>query len=378
MKYCKYLILCLVALTFSSILCKEEPKAELIQKNGIEVYTVNNVVQLNPDNFNDIVDLHELSFIKFYAPSCGHCTKMAPAFAQLAKDYSKDTQVLIAEINTSTYEEFTDSFGIFHIPTLYLFNKGDKIIEFTGNKTNRDMNAFLIKMKQLVLNPITSVADIEEIKSTFETALIYFGDNEEDIKIFDQELIVFSMRNKCSDLKVMKHYNVQPRTIVLFKMFDDKRNDFVIKDKLDYIEGSQFVLNHSKAKVKLMSYELYLEIFAYSKPAVILFFNGKDKKEKIEDYQQIFLDIAGKALAEMDEIDRVYFTTVDITKEGTEKSIAKEAKITIKSKLPLVKIVDSKNGKNYAYSGVFTVDEILSFVKKWQRDELVPIQFDEL
>lgn len=378
MKYRNLIIFALLVFIFPITVCKEEPKGEIIDKKGIKVNMINNVIQLNPDNFKDLVDLHDLSLIKFYAPSCGHCIKMAPSFAQLAKDFSKDSQVLIGEINTSTYEEFTDSFKIFHIPTLYLFHLGDKMMEYTGNKTARDMNAYLIKMKQLLLNPITSIAEIEEIKSTFETALIYFGNNEEDIKTFDNELVVFSMRNKCSDDNVMKHYNVQPRTMVLFKMFDEKRNDFVIKNKLDYLEGSQFALNNSKAKVKIMSYELYIEIFAYDKPAVILFYNGKDNQAKNEEYQQIYLEIARKALDEMDEVEPVTFTTVDIAKEGTEKSIAKEAKLTAKSKLPLIKIVDTKNGKNYAYSGAFKVEGILNFIKKWKRDELVPIQFDEL
>ena len=44
------------------------------------------VVKLTADNFKDLViNSDELWFVEFYAPWCGHCQKMEPAWKQVAK-----------------------------------------------------------------------------------------------------------------------------------------------------------------------------------------------------------------------------------------------------------------------------------------------------
>lgn len=42
------------------------------------------VVVLTDENFDSFVKEHEHVFVKFYAPWCGHCKKMAPDYAKLA------------------------------------------------------------------------------------------------------------------------------------------------------------------------------------------------------------------------------------------------------------------------------------------------------
>lgn len=58
-------------------------------------------VALTPDTLNDAKASGQPWFIKFYAPWCGFCKKLAPAWVQLAKDL-KD-QVNVAEMNCDEY-----------------------------------------------------------------------------------------------------------------------------------------------------------------------------------------------------------------------------------------------------------------------------------
>ena len=59
-----------------------------------------NVVALTNDNFESTVlgNPHN-TIVKFYAPWCGHCKAMRPAWASIANHFSKNPSVVIAVPN---------------------------------------------------------------------------------------------------------------------------------------------------------------------------------------------------------------------------------------------------------------------------------------
>jgi protein disulfide-isomerase-like protein len=105
------------------------------------------VVSLNPSNFDSIVlDSTKDVFVKFFAPWCGHCVRMAPAWEELAKSQSK---VVIAELDASQHSEVGSRFGVRGFPTLKFFSKSDK----SGNivyKGQRDLASFKAFVDQQV------------------------------------------------------------------------------------------------------------------------------------------------------------------------------------------------------------------------------------
>ena len=71
---------------------------------------------LTPDNVDETIDGKPV-FVKFYAPWCGHCKKMAPAWEKLTEEY--DGEGVIVEVNC--IEEGKDlcaEHGIKGFPTL--------------------------------------------------------------------------------------------------------------------------------------------------------------------------------------------------------------------------------------------------------------------
>jgi len=78
----------------------EQGKAERAEKKAKEGKSA--VVKLTAENFKAIAfDKKSDSFIKFFAPWCGHCKKMAGAWERLAKDFISNDKIVIAEYDGS-------------------------------------------------------------------------------------------------------------------------------------------------------------------------------------------------------------------------------------------------------------------------------------
>ena len=68
--------------------------------------------------------------VDFWAPWCGPCKAMAPAFASLAETYSN--QMLFAKCDVDSNTAVAERYGIKSIPTLMIFQGGNAINSITG------------------------------------------------------------------------------------------------------------------------------------------------------------------------------------------------------------------------------------------------------
>jgi protein disulfide-isomerase A6 len=99
------------------------------------------VVVLTPQNFDQIVlDETKNVFVKFYAPWCGHCQRMVPAWEQLADSVKDQSDVVIAKLDASEHQELGGRFGVRGFPTLKFFTKGNK--QGKAYQGARDLESF--------------------------------------------------------------------------------------------------------------------------------------------------------------------------------------------------------------------------------------------
>jgi len=71
--------------------------------------------------------------VDFWAPWCGPCRMMAPAFHQAAG--MLEPQMRLAKVNTEQQPELAARFGIRSIPTLILFAGGREVARHSGALT---------------------------------------------------------------------------------------------------------------------------------------------------------------------------------------------------------------------------------------------------
>ncbi|KAI9560271.1 hypothetical protein GHT06_014286 [Daphnia sinensis] len=120
-----------------------ENKEKVVETN---TEPLKGAVELSEDNFHEHVASGE-HFVKFFAPWCGHCQKMAGTWDSLAQSVGQDNSITIGKVDCTQYRNLCNEFEVKGYPTLLWIKDGKKIEKYQGTRTHEDLKAFIERMK---------------------------------------------------------------------------------------------------------------------------------------------------------------------------------------------------------------------------------------
>merc|ERR1712203_1318190 len=94
-------------------------------------------------DFNPQMKRGETTFVKFFAPWCGHCKTLAPTWELLSSKFAN--KVKVAEVDCTKNQALCQRFRIDGYPTLMLFKDGQPVEQYSGGRDIKTLSNYLEK-----------------------------------------------------------------------------------------------------------------------------------------------------------------------------------------------------------------------------------------
>ncbi|KAL0962284.1 hypothetical protein UPYG_G00338100 [Umbra pygmaea] len=130
------------------------------------------VLELGDADFDYLAAEHETMLVKFYAPWCGHCKKLAPDF-EAAATRLKGT-VPLAKVDCTVSTEVCGRFGVTGYPTLKIFRNGQDSSSYDGPRSADGIVNHMKKQAGPNSVILHNEADLESFISHLDASVVGF------------------------------------------------------------------------------------------------------------------------------------------------------------------------------------------------------------
>lgn len=238
------------------------------------------VAVLTNDNFADFVANNPLVMVKFYAPWCGHCKSMAPAYSKVAARMKKEENgVAIAKVDSTIHKDLGTKYGVKGFPTLKLFMNGEPV-DYTGGREEDAMFQWLMKKTGPASTEMKTTEELDEFaKKSLAVLLLTQEDDEEGLKAF------MALAAGYDDVPFAHSYNQayfdryeidQKYALIVFRDFDEGRKFLVNTKPFDNAGMKNFFEALRFPTVMEFDQKAAERIFGGQKSAMIMFTDNND------------------------------------------------------------------------------------------------------
>lgn len=222
------------------------------------LFTIANaeVLQLTPETFQTTIDNNEFVMVKFFAPWCGHCKKIAPIYEKV----SSQTDVIMAEVDATVHTKLAADNNVTGYPTIKWFVNGTEH-PYRGGRTEEQLKRF-INTETGEWAPLVTSLDMEG------TIIATTMDNPE----------VRKLARMFAGLNV-----VRVEDDYLLKVIRDGQ-------EYEYKEGNvtDFVIKHAMPKVIEVKSPEFRAAFSITLKHVIMFY--KDNEQEVRTLMEELAD----------------------------------------------------------------------------------------
>ncbi|CAF1081329.1 unnamed protein product [Adineta steineri] len=273
-----------------------------------------NVLSLTKDTFDDAIKNNKHILVKFVAPWCGHCKALTPAYAAAAKQLADSgSDIKLATVDATVDQDLAQKYDVKGYPTIKFFSDGTTF-EYNGGRSQDDIVSWLKKKTGPAADELKTVDDLNKLKEANDVVVIgAFKDTDGDAAASFLQVaktldgIPFGIT---SNQDVLKELDVKSDAIVLFKKFDEGRND--LTSKIDESSIREFIQANQLPIVVDFSAETAQKIFGGDIKVHVLLFGSK-KSDDYEKLRQEFQTAAKQYRG------RTLFVSIDSDDEENER-----------------------------------------------------------
>jgi protein disulfide-isomerase A1 len=316
-----------------------------------------NVLVLTDENFDETIAKHKFILVEFYAPWCGHCKKLTPEYAGAAGELKADG-IPLAKVDSTIHKTCSERFKIQGFPTLKFFVNGQDS-EYTGGRTKNDIVAWLRKKTGPVSRELSSVTEVEAFIATADAVVVHFGEEGSSnygtfASAHDDLLFAHCHSEAC-----LAHYKVENGTAVVFKKFDEGRNDLARGYNKEAFVS--FVTSKTVPLIMKFDEKCAQTIFGKATPGLFLYYDKSASNAAA--LEAVINEVATQVKG------RIQVVSTGIT-QGLETRLAEYIGIT-QGDLPSVRIADTRGElKKFTMSGEINTENVLAFVSSWEKGGL--------
>ncbi|XP_021377087.1 protein disulfide-isomerase A5-like [Mizuhopecten yessoensis] len=120
------------------------PAVETPAQQWAEVVGMENLRFLTTDSFDGFMKEHSSVLVMFYAPWCGHCKAMKPAYGEAAAILNgQEIDGVLAAVDATLEPNLASKFGVKGYPALKYFKDGKEAFDYKMGRTTDNLVSFM-------------------------------------------------------------------------------------------------------------------------------------------------------------------------------------------------------------------------------------------